>query len=259
MKQFLLKSLLFITAAMTPLIAIPSLADDTPIKRSKGWFSLFGDYASGQKKWGINGLGAFYETSKSVLYVQGTYQETKRKPVSENAANIGFGYRRLSGNTVFGANMFFFDMSTLKRDFDIKAHYQHSVGLEIKRESFEITSNLYIPRAPENLKNGWDVTAKKTLFLKPNISIGGGKYRLNSFMKDRRAVVTGNKVFVEFKPNSILTISAQHNRPKQGKVTNSVSMEVKFGLNRPWRQQWKQFADRQDTVWRTRYDAAARW
>ncbi len=264
------KIFLISTSAVVLTWATPILTNDTDtvVSRSgdvlvdsvnkKGIFQwLEGGFGYTNKKlsYDLTAFKVLRENKSAVRYLQ----TSLRRKGAENTFNIGFGTRNAiddARTTLIGANIFIDSKDGAGKfyTFGSKAYKRLSLGLELKTGGFDLSANMYRPMGSavilgRKVMKGFDMTAKGTVT--DTLNIGLNTYKFDG-VADK--VEQGNKLILEFKPNSIITIRGEYDKPKSSSAQTNVYAGFKFafGTTNTTPQ------NSSGTAWAKRYDKVER-
>ncbi len=240
------KIFLISTSAVVLTWATPILTNDTDtvVSRSgdvlvdsvnkKGIFQwLEGGFGYTNKKlsYDLTAFKVLRENKSAVRYLQ----TSLRRKGAENTFNIGFGTRNAINDartTLIGANIFIDSKDGAGKfyTFGNKAYKRLSLGLELKTGGFDLSANMYRPMGSavilgRKVMKGFDMTAKGTVT--DTLNIGLNTYKFDG-VADK--VEQGNKLILEFKPNSIITIRGEYDKPKSSSAQTNVYAGFKFAF-----------------------------
>ncbi len=258
------------TSAVVLTWATPILTNDTDtvVSRSgdvlvdsvnkKGIFQwLEGGFGYTNKKlsYDLTAFKVLRENKSAVRYLQ----TSLRRKGAENTFNIGFGTRNAINDartTLIGVNIFIDSKDGAGKfyTFGSKAYKRLSLGLELKTGAFDLSANMYRPMGSavilgRKVMKGFDMTAKGNLT--DTLNIGLNTYKFDG-VADK--VEQGNKLILEFKPNSIITIRGEYDKPKSSSAQTNVYAGFKFAFGTTnTRQQ-----NSSGTAWDKRYDKVER-
>nr|WP_306309294.1 Ig-like domain-containing protein [Xenorhabdus anantnagensis] len=159
---------------------------------------------------------------------------------------VGFGYRYLADNWLWGANAF----------WDVlwpEQHHRYSIGLEAWHDSFKLSANLYQRLShwkPSRLTdfdarpaNGWDIRAEAWL---PAFPHWGGQLQFEHYygqevalfgeserQKNPYSITAG----LTYTPVPLVTLGADFRQGKQGADENRFTLNLNYQLGVPFSQQ----------------------
>ncbi len=268
-----MKKIFFIsTSAVLLTWATPILTNDTDtvVSRSgdvlvdsvnkKGIFQwLEGGFGYTNKKlsYDLTAFKVLRENKSAVRYLQ----TSLRRKGAENTFNIGFGTRNAINDartTLIGANIFIDSKDGAGKfyTFGNKAYKRLSLGLELKTGAFDLSANMYRPMGSavilgRKVMKGFDMTAKGNIPSFESLSVGLNTYKFDG-VADK--VEQGNKLIVEYKPNSIITIRGEYDKPKSSSAQTNVYAGFKFAFGTTNTMQQNSGG----TAWHKRYDKVER-
>ncbi len=271
MKKLLLTS----ASAIVLAAATPVISDDTDAVvgkvgnvfveavKKKGIFQWvegqFG-YADKKVQYSFTGFKVLSENKSTVNYAQASFD----RKGAQNTLNLGVGIRNRSTfadkESLFGFNFFLDTKDGSKRlyNFNSKDVFQRiSLGFELKTGAFDFSSNYYSPVGEsiilnEKVMKGYDATAKGHISNAFNIGLTAYK-----FMGVTSKVEQGNKLIAEFKPNSLISVRAEYDKPNTGKAKIRLHTGVRFAFDTPLADQLKPLAVK-GNAWAKRYDKVER-
>ena len=233
------------------------------------WISGGIQYTDKTLSWDITAFSNLRETKDTVTYLQTSYNRQK----STNRLNLGLGYRKLIDTTtaplIVGVNAFFDSKDGTKNILAFKSseNFQRfSVGAELKTARFDLSTNLY-RRIGNNIIDdkkvlqGWDITAKGNIPNYEQVSVGVGTYRFDGVGD---TVVKGNKLIAEFKPNTVLTVRGEYDKPNGESAKTDISLDFKLAFGKSISEQLQSafksapVSPSTDAVWQKRYDKVER-
>ncbi len=228
------------------------------------WISGGIGYSDKTLNWDITAFSNLSETKDAITYVQTSYNRQK----SVNRLNLGLGYRKLINTTttplIVGVNAFFDTKDGTKNILALKASenfQRYSIGAELKTAQFDMSANLYRPIgnnivADKKVLRGWDITAKGNIPNYEQVSVGVSTYKFDG-VED--TVVKGNKLLAEFRPNPVITIRGEYDKPNGESAKTDISVDFKLAFDKPIQDQMKFTpVPSADTVWHKRYDKVER-
>ena len=271
-KMFLTGASLLVLSSVTPAFtndtdkvvsATGNLLIDTINKKGifqwvEGQFSQ----TSNRLEYGLTGFSVLSENKNRLQYLQ----TSLHRKGSVNALNLGFGIRnltQLAGNpALVGVNLF---LDTKDGDgqfwrFTSNETFRRvSLGLELKTGVFDFSANYYNPLGNsviqgQKVLKGYDVTAKGHIPNAEFLSIGVNTYRFSGVAD---VVEQGNKLIAEFKPNSVLTLRGEYDKPKDGEAKTEFFTGLRLAFNKPLSEQLKPLNISGD-AWAKRYDKVER-
>ncbi len=271
-KMFLTGASLLVLSSVTPAFtndtdkvvsATGNLLIDTINKKGifqwvEGQFSQ----TSNRLEYGLTGFSVLSENKSRLQYLQ----TSLHRKGSVNALNLGFGIRnltQLAGNpALVGVNLF---LDTKDGDGQFwrlisnETFRRVSLGLELKTGVFDFSANYYNPLGNsviqgQKVLKGYDVTAKGHIPNAEFLSIGVNTYRFSGVAD---VVEQGNKLIAEFKPNSVLTLRGEYDKPKDGEAKTEFFTGLRLAFNKPLSEQLKPLNISGD-AWAKRYDKVER-
>ncbi len=221
-------------------------------------------YTDKTLNWDITAFSNLSETKDTVTYVQTAYNRQK----SVNRLNLGLGYRNLINTTtaplIVGVNAFFDTKDGTKNILAFKASenfQRYSIGVELKTARFDMSANLYRPIgnniiADKKVLQGWDITAKGNIPNYDQVSVGMGTYTFDGV---GNTVVKGNKLIAEFKPNPMITVRGEYDKPNGESAQTDISVDFKWAFDKSIQDQMKSApVPSAGAVWHKRYDKVER-
>ena len=266
------KIFLISTSAVVLTWATPILTNDTDtvVSRTGGvlvdsvnkkgifqWLEGGFGYTNKKLSYDLTAFKVLRENKSAVRYLQ----TSLRRKGAENTFNIGFGTRNAINDartTLIGANIFIDSKDGAGKfyTFGNKAYKRLSLGLELKTGGFDLSANMYRPMGSavilgRKVMKGFDMTAKGTVT--DTLNIGLNTYKFDG-VADK--VEQGNKLILEFKPNSIITIRGEYDKPKSSSAQTNVYAGFKFAFGTSTQQNsggntWGAWAKRYDKVERS--------
>ncbi len=258
------------TSAVVLTWATPILTNDTDtvVSRSgdvlvdsvnkKGIFQwLEGGFGYTDKKlsYDLTAFKVLRENKSAVRYLQ----TSLRRKGAKNTFNIGFGTRNAINDartTLIGANIFIDSKDGAGKfyTFGSKVYKRLSLGLELKTGAFDLSANMYRPMGSavilgRKVMKGFDMTAKGNLT--DTLNIGLNTYKFDGVASK---VEQGNKLIVEYKPNSTITIRGEYDKPKSSSAQTNVYAGFKFAFGTSNTRQQNSGG----TAWDKRYDKVER-
>ncbi len=240
------KIFLISTSAVVLTWATPILTNDTDtvVSRTGGvlvdsvnkkgifqWLEGGFGYTNKKLSYDLTAFKVLRENKSAVRYLQ----TSLRRKGAENTFNIGFGTRNAINDartTLIGANIFIDSKDGAGKfyTFGNKAYKRLSLGLELKTGGFDLSANMYRPMGSavilgRKVMKGFDMTAKGTVT--DTLNIGLNTYKFDG-VADK--VEQGNKLILEFKPNSIITIRGEYDKPKSSSAQTNVYAGFKFAF-----------------------------
>ncbi|WP_416776367.1 Ig-like domain-containing protein [Xenorhabdus budapestensis] len=191
----------------------------------------------------FDGLLPFYQsvsgTAFSQLGVKNHHGQT--------TTAVGFGYRYLADNGLWGANVFWDALWP-------EQHHRYSLGLEAWHDNVKLSANLY-PRLshwkPSRLTdfdarpaNGWDIQAEAYL---PAFPHWGGQLQFEQYYGQQVALFGESErqknpysvtARLTYTPVSFVTLSADFRQGKQGVSENRFTLSLNYRLGVPFSQQF---------------------
>ena len=264
------KIFLISTSAVVLTWATPILTNDTDtvVSRTGGvlvdsvnkkgifqWLEGGFGYTNKKLSYDLTAFKVLRENKSAVRYLQ----TSLRRKGAENTFNIGFGTRNAINDartTLIGANIFIDSKDGAGKfyTFGSKVYKRLSLGLELKTGAFDLSANMYRPMGSavilgRKVMKGFDMTAKGNLT--DTLNIGLNTYKFDG-VADK--VEQGNKLILEFKPNSIITIRGEYDKPKSSSAQTNVYAGFKFafGTTNTTPQ------NSSGTAWAKRYDKVER-
>ena len=245
--------------------ATGNLVIDTINKRGIfEWINGGIGYSDKTLSWDITTFSNLSETKDMVTYLQTSYNRQK----SVNRLHLGLGYRKLINTTsaplIVGVNAFFDTKDGTKNILALKSSenfQRYSIGAELKTARFDMSANLYRRIgnnivADKKVLQGWDMTAKGNIPNYENISVGINTYKFDGV---GNTVVKGNKLIAEFKPNPVITVRGEYDRPSGESAQTDISVDFKLAFDKPIQDQMKSApVSGAGTVWHKRYDKVER-
>ena len=138
---------------------------------------------------------------------------------------------------------------------------RYSIGVELKTARFDMSANLYRPIgnniiADKKVLQGWDITAKGNIPNYDQVSVGMGTYTFDGV---GNTVVKGNKLIAEFKPNPMITVRGEYDKPNGESAQTDISVDFKWAFDTPIQDQMKSTpVPSAGAVWHKRYDKVER-
>ena len=219
-------------------------------------------YKNSQLQYGVMGFTVLSENKNRLNYLQ----TSLHRKGSANALNLGIGMRNLTqfaGNTALVGVNLFIDTKDGENKFwrlsNNQVFRRLSLGLELKTGIFDFSANYYDPVGNATIRNqktlkGYDITAKGHIPNLESLSVGLSTYR---FSGTTDTIDQGNKLIAEFKPNSILTLRAEYDKPKSEKAKTEFYTGLKWAFNTSPEDQLKPLNIGGD-AWAKRYDKVER-
>ncbi len=273
-KMFLAGASLLVLSAITPALtndadkvvnATGNLLIDTINKRGIfEWIRGGIGYTDKTLNLDITAFSNLSETKDTVTYIQTSYNRQK----STNRLNLGLGYRKLIDTTatplIVGVNAFIDSKDGTRNILAFKAseNFQRfSVGAELKTARFGLSANLYRPIGnniidDKKVLRGWDITAKGNIPNYEQVSVGVNTYEFDG-VED--TVVKGNKLLAEFRPNPVITIRGEYDKPSGESAQTDISVDFKLAFGKPIQDQLQSApVSGASPVWHKRYDKVER-
>ncbi len=271
-KMFLAGASLLVLSAITPAFtndtdkvvsATGNLLIDTVNKKGifqwvEGQFS----HTSNRLEYGLTGFSVLGENKNRLQYLQTSIH----RKGGVNALNLGVGTRRLTqllnSPALVGVNLFI-DTKDGENKFwrlgNKQVFRRLSLGLELKTGVFDFSANYYNPLGnaviqDQKVLKGFDITASGNVPNLESLTIGLNTYRFDGVGD---TVDQGNKLIAEFRPNSILTLRAEYDKPRSGEANTELFTGLKWSFNTPLAQQLKPLNISGD-AWAKRYDKVER-
>ena len=175
---------------------------------------------------------------------------------------MGVGYRKLVGTAaIIGVNGFIDNKDGTQTAFTFNpsgVYQRYSLGLELKTAAFDVSANIYRPMSKGIIKEykvlkGWDITTKGAIPLAPALSLGVNMYTFDG-VDD--AMVKGNKLIAEYKPNRTITLRGEYDKPNGGAAKTNIFMGFKWDFATA--AQTPSQATKSAAVWHKRYDKVER-
>ncbi len=222
------------------------------------WIEGDVNYADKNLNLGITAFSALSENKNTITYFQGSYNRQK----ATNRLNLGVGYRKLVGAAaIIGVNGFIDNKDGTQTAFTFNpsgVYQRYSLGLELKTAAFDVSANMYRPMSKGIIKDykvlkGWDITTKGKIPLAPALSLGVHMYNFDGV---NDAVVKGNKLIAEYKPNRTITLRGEYDKPNGDAAKTNIFMGFKWDFATAV--QTPSQATKSAAVWHKRYDKVER-
>ena len=137
-----------------------------------------------------------------------------------------------------------------------------SVGAELKTARFDLSTNLYRRIGDtiiddKKVLQGWDITAKGNIPNYEQVSLGVNTYRFDGVGD---TVIKGNKLIAEFRPNPVITVRGEYDRPNGESAKTDISVDFKLAFGKSIQDQLKSTSvfSGTNSVWHKRYDKVER-